>query len=347
MRTPSKRYPCGRRLAALLILAASGLAACGGSGYGGGGGNMPVAGVGPSKLFLADSTNMQIGSLANSNPAAGMLTFDRMITNYLNYAGFTSTMESLALDPANDRLYAGTGTSIVQIDAASTYNGYPYPTPFPSVTISGSTGSLFLDTVHHSLYVGNGSVGVQVYDVTSGITSASTPARTISGNFGGVFTIHGVAVDTTAKNFLYVSNSVGSTNQVSVFDNATGVTGSATPARTITPTISGTAKPVGGVALDETHDVLYVAGGSTSPLVMVFSPASTADNTAGAAIPTTTLTFPANVSNVVLDVPNNRLYAISGGTVYILSGVSTAMDPITPSAVTAAGASLTAVAVNP
>ena len=41
---------------ALLIVLTAGLASCGGAGgYGGGGGNMPVAGVGPSKLFAAES----------------------------------------------------------------------------------------------------------------------------------------------------------------------------------------------------------------------------------------------------------------------------------------------------
>ena len=56
------------------------LAACGGSGgYGGGGGNTPVTGVGPSKVFAADSGHMAIGSLANPDPGAGAIAIDRII----------------------------------------------------------------------------------------------------------------------------------------------------------------------------------------------------------------------------------------------------------------------------
>jgi hypothetical protein len=344
MRTLPERFPSGWRLAALLILVTTGLAACGGSGYGSGGGMMPVAGVGPSKLFAADSTNMAIDSLANPNPAAGMLAADRMITNTFGYAGLSSTMGSLALDAANDRLYVGTGTSIVEFDGASMLNGYLFFTR--RITIAGNTGSLFLDTTNDRLYVGNDTSGVQVFNAASMANGTLAADRTLTG-FGAGFQILGVAVD-TAKNILYVSNTTtGPSYQVSVFDSAGAVNNTDTPNRTITPNVSNTAEPVGGIALDATHDILYVAGGSTSPLVMVFTGASTADNTAGAATPSRTMTFPANISNVVLDVPNDRLYALGGSTLYVLNGVSTASGMVTPAAVTLSGGNLTAVAVNP
>ncbi|HET7764781.1 MAG TPA: hypothetical protein VFK92_06780 [Burkholderiales bacterium] len=344
MRTLPERFPSGWPLAALLILVTTGLAACGGSGYGSGGGNMPVAGVGPSKLFAADSMNMAIGSLANPNPAAGMLAPDRMITDMFGYAGLSSNMGSLALDAAGDRLYAGTGTSIVEFDGASGLNGYPFFTR--RITITGNTGSLFLDTTNDRLYVGNDTAGVQVFNAASMANGAPAANRTLTG-FGAGFQILGVAVD-TAKNILYVSNTTtGPSYQVSVFDNAGTVNNADAPNRTITPTLSSTAEPVGGIALDATNDILYVAGGATSSLVMAFTGASAANDTAGAATPSRTMTFPTNISKIVLDVPNDRLYAIGGGTLYILNGVSAASGTVMPAALTLSGGNITAVAVKP
>ncbi len=72
------------RLLATSVMLSSllGLAACGGGGGygGGGGGGMPVVGVGPSKLFGADSAHMAIGSLANPNPGPGAIPVDRTIS---------------------------------------------------------------------------------------------------------------------------------------------------------------------------------------------------------------------------------------------------------------------------
>jgi hypothetical protein len=330
---------------ALSIVAAS-LAACGGAGgYGGGGGmNMPVAGVGASKLFAADSTNMAIDSLANPNPAAGALAPDRMITNMFGYAGLSNSMGSMVLDAMNDRLYVGTGTSIVEFNGASQLNTYP---PFNRrITITGNTGSLFLDTTNDRLYVGNDTTGVQVFNLASMANGAPAANRTLTG-FGTGFDILGVAVD-IGRNILYVSNSTtGPAFQVSVFDSAGTVNGPTGPNRTITPTISTTAEPVGGITLDATRDVLYVAGGSASPLVMVFSGASTANNVTGAAMPTQALTFPSNISRVVVDGPNDRLYAIGTSATYILNGASTATSATGAAAVTISGGNITAVAVNP
>src|SRR6267154_1014931 len=81
---------------ALKLLAASvmlssllGLAACGGGGSYGGGGNMPVTGVGPSKVFAADSGHRAIGSLANPDPGAGPIAIDRTIIGPV-YTGLSS-----------------------------------------------------------------------------------------------------------------------------------------------------------------------------------------------------------------------------------------------------------------
>ncbi len=324
-----------------------GLAACGGGGgYGGGGMNMPVMGVGPSKLFAADSTDSVVGSLANPNPATGSLMVDRRIGPQpgaipYNYAMFSMNIGSLALDTTRDILYIGNGTSILVFHTASMANG----DLFTNATIGpiGNTGSMFLDAAQDSLYVGDDMSNVKVFSPASTANSMSTP-RLVTGM---TTPIHGVAVD-TVNNVLYVSNENSTTHQISVFDNAATVTNAA-PNRTIIPTVLAVNRPVGGISLDATHDRLYVAPGSGGNGIMVFNTASAAT---GAIPPDKTLaiTTAPGILNVVVDAVNDRLYAVgSNGHIYLIEAVST-LNTGTATAKDASlsnGGMLTAVAVNP
>ena len=333
----------------LLVLSAMlssllGLAACGGGGGYGGGNNAP-SGAAPSKLFAADSPHKAIGSLANPNPGAGTFPVDRTIMGPI-YTELSNNIGSLALDPALDYLYVGNGTSILVFYMASMANGdIPPSRVITNNPAGGNTGSLFLDTLHNRLYVGDdGVVGVRVFDNASGINGATASTRLITG-FGALY---GVAVDTDpAKDILYVSNRDAiSTYHISVFTPASMVNDGATPTRTITPTVSGVNLSVGGISLDAVNDRLYVAG-ATNTTVMVFDGASTA-NANGPIPPSKTLTFPNTISSVVIDAVNNRLYAVSLGAIYILNNASAATDPITVTAILVpSGGSFTAVAVNP
>ncbi len=332
----------------LLVLSAMlssllGLAACGGGG-GGYGGNNPPSGPAPSKLFGADSPHKAIGSLANPNPGAGTFPVDRTIVGPI-YTELSNNIGSLALDPALDYLYVGNGSSILVFYMASMAIGdIPPSRVITNSPAGGNTGSLFLDTLHNRLYVGDDGVeAVRVFDNASGINGSTPSTRLITG-FGNIF---GVAVDTTANDILYVSNrDAASTYQISVFTPASAVNGSATPTRTITPTLSTVNLSVGGISLDAVNDRLYVAG-ATNATVMVFDGASTA-NANGQIPPTKTLTFPATISSVVIDAVNKRLYAVSLGAIYILNNASTATDPITVTAIfVPTNGSFTAVAVNP
>jgi hypothetical protein len=324
-----------------------GLAACGGGGdYGAGGGNMPVTGVGPSKLFAADSTRMVVGSLANPDPAAGALTVDRIIgpqgAIQYNYAGFSANIGSLALDTTRDYLYVGNGTSILVFHGASTANG----DILTNATIGpiGNTGSMFLDAAGDRLYVGDDLNEVKVFSPASTASSTSIP-RHITGM---TKPIHGVAVDTT-KNILYVSNEGASaTHQISVFDNADAVT-TAAPNRTITPTVSSANQTVGGIFVDATHDVLYVAGGSSSTQVMVFAGASAANDVSGATAPGKILTMPSGMLSVVVDTAADRLYAVGfNGHIYLVENVSTlSPGPAVAKDASVSGGMLTAVTVSP
>ena len=357
MPTFCRQLVVGRSRAALLIVAAvqlGVLAACGGGGgYGGGGGNMPVAGVGPSKLFAADSTHSVVGSLANPDPAAGALTVDRLIGPQpgaipYNYAQFSTNIGSLALDATRDILYAGNGTSVRVFYGASMANGDIFASA--SIGPIGNTGSMFLDAASDRLYVGDDANGVKVFSAASTANGTPTP-RAITGNFGTTFQIHGVPVDTTANDILYVSNTnhTTSSDQVSVFDGASTVSGSVSPNRTITPTISGTPQTVGGISLDAIHNVLYVAGGSASTQIMVFTGASTANDVSGATAPSKILTMPSGMLNVVVDATHDRLYAVGfNGHIYLVENVSTlSSGAATAKDASVSGGMLTAVAVNP
>jgi hypothetical protein len=345
-------FPCWRR-AALLIIAAS-LAACGGSGgYGGGGGsNMPVAGVGPSKVFAADSGHMAIGSLANPDPGAGAIAIDRIIGGPFNYPGLSNNIGSLALDPALDYLYVGNGTSILVFNGASQANG----DIFSNRTITSNpgfsnTGSMFLDTTHDVLYVGDDLAGVRVFNGISALASGSqAPSRSVTGNFGTTFLIRGVAVDTTVRDILYVSNDMSSpatSHQILVFDSGSTVT-TAAPNRTISPTDSATHTlnfTVGGIAVDATRDLLYVGGGTVTFGVMVFSTASKAT---GMIAPDKIFNIPGVIAKVVIDPVADRLYAINSSFIYIIDNASSALGSVTAKAVQApALGSFTAFAVNP
>ena len=299
------------------------LVACGGGAGYGGGGNVSVSGVGPSKLFVTDSTNTVVGSFANPDPAAGPLTVDRLIgiqptepIKY-NYPNFTTNIGSLALDATRDVLYVGNGTSIVVFHGASQANGDILANT--TLTTFGSTGSLFVDTANDRLYVGDTTSNVKVISSASTASGAQTP-RLVTGVTTPIF---GVAVDAT-NNILYVSDDTAgapTTHQIMVFDGADSVT-SAAPNRTITPTVSATNVAVGGIALDQGGDRLYVAGGSASSSVMVFHSASTAH---GAIAPDVTLSgFSSGILSVTVDTTNNRLYAIgANGHIFLVEVVST------------------------
>jgi hypothetical protein len=219
---------------------------------------------------------------------------------------------------------------------------------FTNATIGpiGNTGSLFLDAANDRLYVGDDVNDVKVFSGASMASGSPTP-RHITGM---TVPIHGVAVD-TGRNILYVSNDTTTpslTHQISVFDNANTVT-IAAPNRTITPTVSAVNLPVGGISLDVTNNLLYVAPGSSGNGIMVFSTASTAN---GPIAPAKTLTIMSatGILNVVVDTVTDRLYAVgSNGHIYLIEAVSTLStgSATAKDASLSNGGMLTAVTVNP
>src|SRR6266571_6083164 len=159
-------------LISAVLSSALGLAACGGGGGYGGGNNAP-SGAAASKLFGADSPHRAIGSLANPNPGAGTFPVDRTIVGPI-YTELSNNIGSLALDPALDYLYVGNGSSILVFYMASMAIGdIPPSRVITNSPAGGNTGSLFLDTLHNRLYVGDDGVeAVRVFDNASGINGS-------------------------------------------------------------------------------------------------------------------------------------------------------------------------------
>src|SRR5207248_3085651 len=109
-----------RRLAALASLVV--LAACGG---GGAPASPPPPG---SKLFVSDGGQHSIGSLIDANPGPGTFSVDRAITG--SKTGFgsggtpsPSTIPSMVLDTATDRLYVATQGRVAVFNQASKADG--------------------------------------------------------------------------------------------------------------------------------------------------------------------------------------------------------------------------------
>ena len=159
-----------RRLAALILL----LAACGGGGVA-----TPPPQPG-SKLFVSDGGRHAIGSMIDPNPGPGTSSLDRLITGSNTGLGSggtpsPSTIPSMAIDAAADRLYVATQTQLLVFDRASQANGDVAPSRsiFAKVPKKGVLSlvnffNVFLDTANDRLYVAD-----RVVTFTFSITRAS------------------------------------------------------------------------------------------------------------------------------------------------------------------------------
>lgn len=324
------------RLALLLSLCLS-LGACGGGGSGGGG-------TAPSKVFVADSGNSVIGSVANPNPAPGIVRIDRIISS----PQLTGTIPALFLDVARNELYVSNETSLVVFARANIASGSTNISRRIATLVppGGNFNSLYLDTVRNMLYVGDQPNGVRVYH---GARTANElggpdnlPDRTLSGDFGANFVVRDVAVDTT-KDILYVAvvNNGPLAMSVMSFDNASTLNGTVAPSRTIT--ISTSVYGTMGLFIDAGRDRLYVA--DTANGVHVYDTASIKSDPV---IPDRSIGLPSVVNRLAVDTVNDRLYATAGTAVYIVPNVSTASGVIPAiAALAGAGSSFTAVAVAP
>jgi len=318
---------------------------------GGGGGDSPPPAPPPpppSKAFVADSGSAAIGSTSNPNPSPGPVPVDRIIQG--PNTTLSSWLFDVAVDAANDRLYASDQLSIVVFNNAGTASGNIAPSRIVSQRSlapgAAQYQGFYLDTQNDRLYVTVVPHSVYVFDNVSALSNAA-PSRIISTANDATY-LFDVAVDTT-KDVLYVYGlGAGSLTQIAVYDNASGRFGSVDADRMITigdPLGSG---PAVGMFIDPANDRLYAPRNGQ---VLVFDNASTRDGLVGTTvIPTRTITLPVTaMSHIFVELVADRLYAVDNNGVTIIANAST-VNGVPPSGirvVAASGSMYQAIAVKP
>jgi hypothetical protein len=210
----------------------------------------------------------------------------------------------------------GAGTIPVPVDRIITGS---------NINLPGNIPAFALDATNDRLYVSN-ELSVLVFNNASTASGNTGPSRTAatlgSGNFTSLF------VDTT-NDRLYVGDGP---NGVKVFNSAstlTGNTGPDTPTPNRFLTNFGTGSSIRGLAVDVTKNVLYVAGVTTAPSIVV-SIFDNADAVDAAAAPVRTITIAAtsDMGGIFLDSTNDRLYLSDPvGHILVYDTVSAKNDP--------------------
>lgn len=346
----SDLYVATKVLSLLAFIFLFTLSSCGGGGGGGGSPSTPASS--PSKFFVVDSANSAIASVANSNPAPGSMTVNRIIAGS-NTGLMGAYMHGLAYDAMNNRLYVVNNGSILVFNNANTAAGNVAPAR--AIGTGQQIYAMFLDTANDILYVavyGNGAVGgdkILAYNNASTANGSLIPNRSVSITLNsGTFQIRDISVD-TSRNILYVAGFGGTPTyspRVLAYENALTLNGTnitASRAIAFIPNVH-----LGGIALDQTNNRLYVACGDKT--VKVIDNVSTTD---GSISPTRTIYFGSSTEyiypdNVLIDTTNDRLYAIAANGVYILNGASTANGTVSSTfAIAPSGSSLRAATVTP
>jgi hypothetical protein len=299
-----------------LALAVLALAGCGG----GGGSSAPP--TPPSKVFLSDGGNHAIISGVNAAPTtASPFNVDRLVQGSntgLGALGGTpsiSAIPSVALDAANDRLFAATQLNAVVFDNIGTADGNAPFSRRISANVDTGGGShavsfygLYLDTANNILYTVDTAGEVHVFSNASTRTGATTPDRTVTPNLGTftVVTTFGIAVDKT-RDLLYVGIVPNAANPfIIVFDGASTANTNTMPNNTRAPGRTITLAGAGAFHLDEINDRLYVA--RFDGVVWVFD---TASGLNGTPAQNRTIDLQNGVQNFIfVDTGRNKLYAV-------------------------------------
>ena len=336
-----------RRLAGIgLALALLAVAGCGGGG--GGGSSAPPPG---SKLFITDGGNHALLSIINADPTPGSnFTIDRVVQGSSTGLGAvsgtpsTSSIPSIALDAANDRLFAATQGSVVIFDNAGMANGNAPYSRLMSATVDtggGPRGVNFyglyldtLDTANNILYTVDPAGEVHVFNNASTRSGATIPDRTITPNLGAtvVVTTFGIAVD-KIRNMLYVGIAPsGASPFIIVFTGASTANTNTMPNNSRLPNRTITLAGAGAFHLDEANDRLYVS--RFDGFVWVFDNASGLSGTPPSQSRTIDLAGGVQIQfYIFVDTSRNKLYAVandtanSRGVLEIVGNAGTADEP--------------------
>ena len=325
---------------ALLILSS-----CGGGGGGGTTGNNNTNNNTPpppaAKLYVSGVTanlDGQIGTYPSTTFASGALATSRSITgaNTKLTAPSNSGVRELALDAANDRLYAInlSTNSILVFDGASQADGNVAPAReiTGANTLLDSPIAIYLDNANNRLYVSNFRSTAQtvlVFDNASTINGNVAPTRVISGFALKPYSqLAGIQVD-TVRNILYVADA--GYGALYIFDNANTLDGSVAASRVVTGTSTTISFPR-ALALDSTGNRIYVSSIANKGTILVFDNASSATGNIAPSRSINTSDPLFDVTGLFLDTTHDRLYALNGSyrKLEYFDGASSASGLLTP-----------------
>lgn len=287
-----------------------------------GGGSGPTTPPTPTtnRIFVFDSMTNAIQSLGNANPGQGVFTPDRTIIG--SGTGLVQ-VDDFVLDSQNNRLYASNISSILVFDNVSNATGNISPARVITSSSFGTISHLFLDKDNDVMYASDDLQGIWMIHNISTRNGNLTPSRKLTGDFGSTsYSIEGITVD-TSRDILYVAIRVGGLEKILAYNSASTINGDKLTANREF-TSNNTGGNPGQLALDATNDRLYMAD-SGSYAVRVFDSVSSLNGTVD---PNRTIRLSASITDVKVDVANNRLYAINPSLIYIVSGASSANGTI-------------------
>lgn len=167
----------------------------------------------------------------------------------------------------------------------------PTPTPTPTPIPPSAVGKLYVTDQDDN--------SILRFDNALSATGNQVPGAVIKGASTTLNNPQFVAFNPVSDS-LYVANV--SAASVVIYDGVSTKNGDVPPTRTITGAATGLVSP-SSVALDTTHDLLYVADGAS---IFVYSPASTAN---GDVPSSRELTVSFTIHQIFLDTANDRLFA--------------------------------------
>ena len=226
---------------------------------------------------------------------------NNFLISILLLTGLLAAMSGCVISPR--RIVGGGGSP------TPTPSGSPTATPTPAPAATGK------------LYVSNQN-GNSILRFDNAFTASGNqaPSATISGTNTGLSGPQFMLLD-AANDRLFVANATGSS--VLIWDAASTRSGNVAPTRTIAGASTGFVTP-SDVALDKTHDLLYVADG---PEIFVFSSASTVN---GDTLPVRDIVVSGfSIAGMFLDTAGDRLYLSDAATasIHVYDGASTLNSP--------------------
>jgi hypothetical protein len=199
-------------------------------------------------LYVADGAEIDVFSSA-STVNGDVAPARDIITSFNN-------IQQIFLDATNDRLYLTDAASntVAIYDSASTLTGAATATRSitGAQTQLAQPSGMAIDTSGNLIVTNQGNGTITVYSNAAGATGNVAPTATIG---GAATTLASPAqiIQSTAANEVYVADSTA--NEVVVFSGVAGLSGNASPARSIAgpATTLTTGTTARGVALDPTR----------------------------------------------------------------------------------------------